>query len=229
MNLSAEVISKATGSTLQNAEKFRPYLNKYMAKYGINTPLRAMAFLSQVGHESASLSTTKEFASGSAYEGRSDLGNIYQGDGVKFKGRGLIQITGRANYQNVESKLGWDVLQNPSILEDPQYATEVSAWWWANRVRDGKNLNQWSDMLSPTDSIYSGNNAYVFEQITRAINGGVNGLNDRSQKFEQAQSEYDKIKKMVFGWFTSWWGLSIIGIMVVGGSYLIIRNIKKGK
>jgi putative chitinase len=229
MNLSAEVISKATGSTLQNAEKYRPYLNKYMSKYGINTPLRVMAFLSQIGVESDALTTTEEYHDGSNYEGKVDLGNIYAGDGVKFKGRGLIQITGRANYQDIQDKLGLKVIDNPKLLEQPDYATEVSAWWWANRVRQGKNLNQWADMLSPTDSIYSGNNAYVFEQITRAINGGVNGLQERSQKFEKAQSEYDNIKKMVFGWFTTWWGLSIIGLVMIGGSYLIIRNIKKGK
>jgi putative chitinase len=70
MNITAEIIAKGTGSTLENAEKFRPYLNKYMAKYGINTPTRIMAFLSQIGVESASLRATEEYASGEAYEGR---------------------------------------------------------------------------------------------------------------------------------------------------------------
>ena len=116
MNLSAQEIAKATGSTLELAEKFRPYLNKYMDKYEINTPNRILAFLSQVGTESGGLKWTQELASGSAYEGRKDLGNIYAGDGVKFKGRGLIQLTGRANYEAMSKKVGKDLVNNPQLV-----------------------------------------------------------------------------------------------------------------
>lgn len=227
MNLSADVIAKSTGASIENARKFEPYLNRYMRKYDINTPQRVMAFLSQIGVESARLSTTQEFASGQAYEGRSDLGNIYAGDGKKFKGRGLIQITGRANYTAVKDHFGWDVLDNPQLLEEPKKATEVSAWWWSNRKRNGKYLNEWADELNPKDSIYSGNNAQIFEQITRGVNGGVNGLSERKGFFEDAQSVYSKIYRQARQWFTKWWGTGLIGIAIGFGAVILIKNIKK--
>jgi putative chitinase len=226
MNLSAEVISSATGSTLANAEKFRPYLNRYMRKYEINTPQRVMAFLSQIGHESANLSTTQEYASGSAYEGRSDLGNTNTGDGVKFKGRGLIQVTGRFNYQNVKEYFGWDVVNNPELLQEPEKATEVSAWWWSNRIRGGKNLNQWSDELDPTKSVYDGNNNYVFTEITKAINGGTNGLSSRQQLYENARSQYGTIKRMISSFATFWW---LIPIALFGTTMAILYFRQKNK
>jgi putative chitinase len=79
-------------------ETFLPHLNKYMPQYGIDNRLRVAAFIAQLIHESGGLRYVREIATGSAYEGRADLGNHYKGDGVKFKGRGLIQITGRSNY-----------------------------------------------------------------------------------------------------------------------------------
>ena len=227
MRLSAEVIAKSTGANIENAKKFDSYLNQYMNKYGINTPQRVMAFLSQIGVESARLSTTEEFASGSAYEGRTDLGNVYQGDGTKFKGRGLIQITGRANYQAVKDRFGWDVINNPELLEEPNKATEVSAWWWANRKRSGKYLNEWADELSPKDSIYSGKNAQVYEQITRGVNGGVNGLSERKAFFNESQTVYDDIKRQVKAWFQKWWGVSLVAIALIGSSYYLYKNLKK--
>ena len=227
MNLSAEVIAKSTGSSLEDAKKFEPYLNRYMRRYGINTPSRVMAFLSQIGVESARLKATEEYASGQAYEGRSDLGNIYAGDGVRFKGRGLIQITGRANYQGVQDNFGWDVIDNPEQLSDPNKATEVSAWWWSNRKRNGKYLNNWADELNPKDSIYTGNNAQVYEQITRGVNGGVNGLAERKAFFEDSQSVYTQIYRQVQQWFTKWWGVGLIGILFGFGLVAVIKNIKK--
>lgn len=227
MNLKAEVIAKSTGASLENAKKFDRYLNRYMEKYGITTPSRVMAFLSQVGHESARLSTTQEFASGQAYEGRSDLGNNQVGDGKKFKGRGLIQITGRSNYQDVKDYFGWDVINNPQLLEQPDKATEVSTWWWANRKREGKYLSEWADLINPKDSIYSKQNAQAFEQITRGINGGVNGLQDRIKLFEGSQSVYGKIYRQIQKWFTKWWGIGLIGLSLGFAVTLIYKNIKK--
>ena len=155
------------------------------------------------------------------------MGNIYQGDGQKFKGRGLIQITGRANYQGVQDHFGWDVIDNPEQLSEPNKATEVSTWWWSNRKRSGKYLNNWADELNPKDSIYSGNNAQVYEQITRGVNGGVNGLAERKAFFEDSQSVYTQIYRQVQQWFTKWWGVGLIGILFGFGLVAVIKNIKK--
>jgi len=109
-------------------DKYTPYLNKYFIKYEINTLLRIQHFLAQIAVESEEFVYTKECASGRAYEGRKDLGNINSGDGVKFKGRGLIQITGRLNYIAISKFIFNDerLLDHPELLETPEYAT-VSA------------------------------------------------------------------------------------------------------
>lgn len=104
-----------------------------MEHFEIDTPRRIAAFLAQIGHESASLRYVKEIASGSAYEGRKDLGNIYPGDGVRFKGRGLIQITGRSNYKQVSDALDYDFIKNPTHLEWPGPACFSAAWFWFSR------------------------------------------------------------------------------------------------
>ena len=227
MALSPEVIAKSTGATLENAKKFAPYLNRYMNKYGINTPARAMSFLAQIGHESASLRATEEYASGAAYEGRETLGNIYPGDGVKYKGRGLIQVTGRANYQNVKDSLGWDVVNNPQLLQEIDKATEVSAWWYSRRKKDGKTLNEWADLMKPNLPVDTGDNAYVFEKITRAINGGVNGLAERMQKYEGAQSYYTQFKRELNSWLGRWWAIPVVVVVLGTSLYFIVKQIKK--
>lgn len=194
MNLTAQVIAQATGSSLENAEKFRPYLNKYMNKYEINTPNRVIAFLAQVGTESGGLKYTQEIASGQAYEGRSDLGNVNPGDGVRYKGRGLIQLTGRSNYENMSKKVGKDLIANPQLVEEPDLATEVSTIFWRDRMRNGLNLNQWADQFNLKEPIDSTNNWKVHENITRAINGGTNGINDRASRFQRGLEIVDQIK-----------------------------------
>jgi putative chitinase len=111
----------------ENLEKFCQPLNETMDKYQINTPQRMACFLAQLAHESGCLKYVKELATGQAYEGRKDLGNIEPGDGVKFKGRGLIQITGRTNYGALSKALGADLINHPELLEGPVYAS-FSAW-----------------------------------------------------------------------------------------------------
>jgi putative chitinase len=120
-------------STQANRDKYLPYLNKYMEEYGINNADRISAFLAQIGHESGQLKYSEEIASGAAYEGRKDLGNIYSGDGKRFKGRGLIQITGRANYKQISEAFGVDFLSYPELLSTPEYAVSSACWWWNNR------------------------------------------------------------------------------------------------
>lgn len=118
-------------------------LNSAMAEFGIDTPIRQAAFIAQIAHESGSLRYVREIASGKAYEGRADLGNTQPGDGVKFKGRGLLQITGRANYAACSSDLydGPDFLiQHPEVLETVSGACRSAAWFWKKH-----NLNKWAD------------------------------------------------------------------------------------
>lgn len=113
--------------------KFLPYLNELLPKYGIDTPQRIAAFIGTIQVESGSLRYVEEIASGAAYEGRSDLGNTQPGDGVRFKGRGLIQLTGRANYTAFGNHVGVDFTKNPELVETPRYAVQASTWFWNRR------------------------------------------------------------------------------------------------
>jgi putative chitinase len=226
MNLTKEQIAQATGSSLENAEKFRPYLNKYMDKYGINTPERVLAFLAQIGTESGGLLWTREQGADSyfnRYEGRSDLGNIYVGDGLRFKGRGLIQLTGRANYQKMSEKIGKDIVSNPNLVEEPDLATEVSTIFWRDKVRDGLSLNQWADKFNLTRPIQDTANWEVHTNITKAINGGTNGIDDRANRLARGSQILEDIKKKVSSFRSSfsdkknlWW--LIPSMIIIFGS-----------
>lgn len=136
----------------------------------INTPLRQAHFLAQVGHESAELRYTEELASGAAYEGRKDLGNTQKGDGIRFKGRGLIQLTGRTNYIAFGKSVSQDLLAHPEVVStDARLAVDVATWFWTQH-----DLNP----LADADDIVT---------ITHRINGGENGLADRKEKLARAK------------------------------------------
>ena len=140
--------------------------------YHIDTPLRMAHFLAQIGHESLSFVYTQEIASGAAYEGRKDLGNIHKGDGVRFKGRGLLQLTGRDNYASYSQYKKVDFLQSGNeelIATTPEYALDVSLWFWMKR-----KLNKYAD-------------GDKLKAITRRVNGGYNGLADRADYLERAK------------------------------------------
>ncbi|WFR71304.1 glycoside hydrolase family 19 protein [Prescottella defluvii] len=92
--------------------------------------MRQAAFISQLVVESDSFRTFEEYASGSAYEGRSDLGNVAPGDGERYKGRGAIQVTGRHNYQSVSDYLGVDFIAHPELMSTPENAFDTAAWYW---------------------------------------------------------------------------------------------------
>jgi len=116
----------------EQADSFAAPLVAAMSANQINTPRRQAHFLAQLGHESGSLRYTAELASGAAYEGRTDLGNTQPGDGPRFKGRGLIQITGRINYTNYGNDRGQDYTTglNPNLLAtDPNIAADCSGWF----------------------------------------------------------------------------------------------------
>jgi predicted chitinase len=139
----------------------------------INTPLRRTHFLAQIGHESGELRFRAEIASGDAYEGRSNLGNTQPGDGRRFKGRGLIQLTGRANYSEYGRSIGREaeILAHPELIEsDPVLCVDVAGWFW-NRHK----LNAFADI----DDL---------KTITKRINGGLNGFEDRERLLKRAKS-----------------------------------------
>lgn len=161
-------------ATKANVNKYGPFLLETFDLFEINTPARQAAFIAQLAHESGQFRYVRELASGSAYEGRADLGNTQAGDGVKFKGRGLIQITGRANYTKLGEYLGEDLLSNPELLERPDLAVKSAGWFW----HVYKNLNPLAD---------EGN----FRLITKKINGGYNGYDDRIAFWERARRELE--------------------------------------
>lgn len=152
-------------------QMYLPIFKSRLPHYQLSSALRMSHFLAQVGHESSSLRYTEELASGEAYEGRKDLGNTEIGDGKRFKGRGLIQLTGRNNYEAYSNYACMNLMQsgNETLVAKYPYALEVSLWFW-NR----KNLNQRADM----DDL-SG--------ITMRVNGGYNGLKDRKRYLERAK------------------------------------------
>lgn len=153
-------------------EPFCTPLIEALKKYQMDTPLRSSHFLAQIGHESLSFRYTEEIASGEAYEGRRDLGNTEPGDGKRFKGRGLIQLTGRTNYTAYGEYADLDLLTpgNETIIStEPKYALDVAFWFWNTR-----HLNDYAD----ADDI---------KTITKRINGGYNGLEDRQEYLDRAK------------------------------------------
>lgn len=143
-------------------------LVRTLAEFEINTPQRIRMFLSQIGHESGQLRYVEELASGKAYEGRTDLGNTEPGDGVRYKGRGLIQITGRRNYALAGLALDLPLLETPTMLQEVLPAARSAGWFWKN-----SNLNTLADLG-------------LFKEVTKRINGGYNGYADRYKLYQRA-------------------------------------------
>lgn len=129
-------------------------------------------FLAQACHESAGFRTTREFwgptKAQRGYEGRKDLGNTMPGDGKRFMGRGIFQLTGRANYRTFGAKLGLDLEDNPELAAEPRTSFLIACHYWATR-----GLEKWA----VADNI---------REVTRRINGGHNGLSDRIALFNRA-------------------------------------------
>jgi predicted chitinase len=193
VTISAAAIQES-GNTVKRAE-FRKALKqppsdviKAMKDYGISTPLQRAHFLAQISHESGQFRYTEEIASGAAYEGRSDLGNTQPGDGKRYKGRGYMQLTGRSNYIAYNKYLKTrgiedDVVANPSLVAS-KYAADVSAWYWAVLGPKGpKKFNQKAN---------EGSSVATVTKISKWVNGGTNGLEDRIQKFNYYWSVLQK-------------------------------------
>ena len=155
----------------QRANTYADILNKCMREFGLlDTAERAAMFLAQILHESGHLRYTEEIASGERYEFRADLGNTHPGDGKKYKGRGLIQVTGRSNYEQMGRAMALDLINHPEILTTPPNAVLSACTWWDLR---GVKLNPLAD---------SGN----VERVTKIINGGLNGYTERKQLYDKA-------------------------------------------
>lgn len=172
MPINARQLLQILPNAGHRAGVFVPALNTAMGKYQIITRERIAAFIAQIGHESGQLRYVREIWGPTAqqlgYEGRKDLGNTVAGDGSKYRGRGLIQITGRANYAECCEALGLDLISHPELLEQPEHAAMSAAWYWGSR-----GLNSLADKGD-------------FIAITKRINGGTNGLSDRQALYDRA-------------------------------------------
>jgi putative chitinase len=157
----------------EKAEAYLEPLNKALAEYDVTTPKRRAAFLAQLAHESGELRYMEEIASGEAYEGRKDLGNTEPGDGKRYKGRGPIQLTGRANYRRAGKALGLDLEGHPEDAARPEVGFRVAGWFWKTH-----GLNELADQGD-------------FRAITRRVNGGYRGLESREKYYRRALDVLD--------------------------------------
>ena len=165
-----------TAAAKQHVDMIDDNLPGLMERFEINTPLRIAHFLAQCAHESDSFAALEEYASGRAYEGREDLGNVRPGDGVKFKGRGLIMVTGRANYRAFTSWMRTvitgspDFEAQPELLDDKEWSAWSAIWFWTV-----KRIN----VVADRDDLRA---------VTKIVNGGYNGYADRAAKLVRAKA-----------------------------------------
>lgn len=195
--ISAGQLQEITGCAAKVAAIYAPLLNRFMRQYEINTPPRVQMFIAQVSHESAGFSRVVENLNYSAkglietwpsrynsvtasqhrrkpetianhvYGGR--MGNQNRGDGWRYIGRGLIQLTGFNNYFAFERATRHPVTTDPALLQSPPVATESACWFWHQN-----GLNRYAD-------------AGDIEGCTRRIVGGLNGIKDRNRLYEKTR------------------------------------------
>ena len=148
-----------------------------LKRYRIDNPLRIAHFLAQACHETDGFCTTNEYwgptLAQSRYEGRRDLGNSRSGDGYRYRGRGIFQLTGRANYQKMSARLGLDLVGTPALAADPAVSLAIACEYWVLR-----KINALADL----DDLPA---------VTRKINGGTNGLADRRACLAKARAALD--------------------------------------
>ena len=182
MRITVQQLRRAVPQTnSQTAIEFVAVFNEWADRFGINTPIRIVHFLSQVYQESGALRYTEEIASGKQYEGRKDLGNTSPGDGVKYKGRGLIQLTGKSNFKAYQESgfcVG-NLLEHPEWLSKSPGHTKSAMWFW------------WKNNLSAIADQDNGVNANeVCKKITKRVNGGYNGLSTRQFYMRRFKNEF---------------------------------------
>ena len=188
MIISKENLETIAGQKTKLMSILPEWINKISPGFEIDTPREYAHFLAQACHETDHFRTLEEYASGKAYEGRKDLGNVIIGDGVRFKGRGIFQTTGRANYKQLGVKKGNPdlFLKNPELLEQPEYAVWSACVFWKSRNLIDASNNDDSVLLSKK---YKGQIIKVppVEYISITINGGKNGLEERKRFYERAK------------------------------------------
>ena len=176
MSITQQQLQQILPNAGQTAGVFVPVLNTAMVRFQIIGTKRVAAFIAQIGHESGQFRYVRELGS-DQYLSKYDTGSLAKrlgntpeadGDGQKYRGRGLIQITGRANYITCGEALALDLINQPELLEKPQHACMSAAWFWASR-----GLNTLAD-------------AGQFDTITRRINGGHNGAAERQALYARA-------------------------------------------
>lgn len=180
-----DVLARATSLSADRAATILPAVTAGLRQSDCTSPARIAMWLAQVGHESGSFVYTEEIASGAAYEGRTDLGNTQPGDGVRFKGRTWIQITGRANYGSFSRWANGKgicptptyFVDNPTHLAEMQYAGVGAAWYWTVARPDINALCDAGDIVT----------------VTKRINGGTNGLADRQARHQRAAALGDQL------------------------------------
>lgn len=160
-----------THAKAERLARFYPFLDEFMRGFAIVGPKREAAFLATIAVESLELTYTRELGGPSyfdKYDDRKDLGNVEPGDGYRFKGRGLIQITGRASYEKASKALGIDYVEDPTLMESEEEATRVSCWWWQDA-----GCNEIADIPD-------------FKAVTRRVNGGLTAYDRRVTYYERA-------------------------------------------
>jgi putative chitinase len=187
----SDIIASAMGNalTIERYKQLTPGVLQALQECGCNNEKRIAMWMAQIGHESGGLRYMEEIADGSAYEGREDLGNFENGDGKRFKGRGPIQITGRSNYKNLSE---WAhekglvpepdfFVDNPEQLGTDKYGFLGVIWYWTVARPQINSLCDAGDINS----------------VTRAINGGLNGIEDRVARWQRAGSMGSKLMTLV--------------------------------
>lgn len=177
MKVTREQVIKIMPNAEKYVDKYLVYINGYADVFKIDTPKRMAHFLAQIAHESSELRYTKELGNENYFvkydngKLKQMLGNVKKGDGYKYRGRGLIQITGRANYQAYQDSkyCRGNIMDEPQLLEQPLGAVKSAMWWW---WKHGLNA------LADSDS---------FLAITKVINGGTNGLESRRKFLVKAK------------------------------------------
>jgi len=187
--ITAEQLATIAGRSTPLMVDLAEWLNKTCPDYEIDTPQEFCHFLAQACHETDHFRTLQEYASGAGYEGRADLGNSQPGDGVRFKGRGIFQTTGRGNYLQLGIKQGKrDMFINtPELLEQPEYAVWSACEYWKTRGLNDPANHADTDILKKKYRKQIIDVSPV-EFISLTINGGYNGMEERKRFYNVAQS-----------------------------------------